>query len=119
VRRRGAFARNGVPLAGSQALYVDGGWRGSVPVQAGLDVVTALDVRWQSGMLVNPGVLTMGGTAATGTLGLSWRHRGRALEPFVRAQGGNLRQRLGRNGLPLADSDFFGMTVGVLLSTPF
>lgn len=119
VRRRGAFARNGVPLAGSQALYVDGGWRGSVPVQAGLDVVTALDVRWQSGMLVNPGVLTMGGTAATGTLGLSWRHRGRALEPFVRAQGGNLRQRLGRNSLPLADSDFFGMTVGVLLSTPF
>jgi hypothetical protein len=119
LRRRGTFARDGNPLEGSQGYYVDGGWRGSVPVQAGLDVVTALDLRWQSGMLVNPGVLTMGGTAATGTLGLSWRHRGRALEPFVRAQGGNLRQRLGRSGLPLADSDFFGMSVGVLLSTPF
>jgi hypothetical protein len=65
-----------------------------------------------------PESFTPGG-AVRATLGLSWRHRGRALEPFVRAQGGNLRQRLGRNGLPLADSDFFGMTVGVLLSTPF
>lgn len=119
VRRRQPFQRDGVALAGSDATYVDGGVRTSVPLVSRLDLTTALDARWQSGMRVAPGVLTMGGFAGAGTLGLSWRGAQGTLQPFVRAQGGNLRQRLGPEMPPVADGDFFGMTFGVVFSRGF
>ncbi len=119
VRRRQPFARDGAALAGSDATYVDGGVRASVPLVSRLDVTTALDVRWQSGMRVAPGMLTMGGVAGVGTVGLSWRGGSTTVQPFVRAQGGNLRQRLGPGAPPVADGDFFGMTAGLLFSRSF
>lgn len=119
LRQRQPFRRDGEPLVGSEALYVDGGVRASVPLVSRLDVTTALDARWQSGMRVAPGVLTMGGFAGVATLGLSWRGTSWTLQPFARAQGGNLRQRLGPEALPLADSDFFGVTMGALFAWRF
>ncbi len=119
VRNRRPFQREGVPLAGSDATYVDGGVRASVPLVSRLDVTTALDARWQSGMRVAPGVLTMGGTAGVATLGLSWRGGSWTLQPYARAQGGNLRQRLGPGAPPLADSDYFGTSVGALFAWRF
>jgi len=119
VRRRQPFERDGGALVGSEATYVDGGVRASIPLLSRLDVTTALDARWQSGMRVAPGVLTMGGVAGVGTLGLSWRSGSSTIQPFVRAQGGNLRQRLGPDVAPVADGDFFGMTFGLLFSRSF
>ena len=118
VRSRGAFARDGITVEGTDATYVDGGLRVGVPVGRRTDVFTALTGRWHSGLDIDEGLPTAAVTAVGATLGLSRRlSPAVSLQPFVRGQIGTVTAGGTATGRP--EADFTGFGGGVVLVTRF
>jgi len=90
---RAAYARDGRTAAGSSGHYVAGGARAAVPLAPGTALIVGSEGRWQSGLAVNEGLPTAGVQALNFTLGLSARRGLLTLQPYVRAQAGQLHQR--------------------------
>lgn len=116
-RWRAPFARDGITVTGSDAQYLDGGVRATVPVRPSLDVVLGSDVRWHSGLGVESGLPGAGVTSALVLAGLRVRARRLSWQPFVRAQGGRLRLR--DAGRTTASEAITGVTGGMIAVVRF
>ncbi len=90
---RAPYARDGRTATGSSGHYLASGVRVAVPLAPGSALIVGSEGRWHSGLAVNEGLPTAGVLAANMTVGLSARRGRLTLQPYVRAQAGELRQR--------------------------
>jgi hypothetical protein len=89
-RWRTPFSRDGVRVEGSSGNYLDAGLRGTLPLAGRVDLVTALDGRWHTGLDLDDALTTAGVTGGALTLGLSRAVGAVTVQPFVRGQAGRL-----------------------------
>ncbi len=115
-RFRSRFERDGVEVAGTSGNYLDGGLRTSVPLTRTLDLLLTGDGRWHTGLAINQGLATSGVISGGGTLGLIKRAGTFSIQPYMRAQGGQLRPRV--TGTTPTTS-FFGGSAGLVIVTRF
>lgn len=112
ARRRGAFERDGESRSGSEASGFDAGFRSSMPIWRTVDVLVASDFRLQSGSRMDlGGLMSMGGRAASLTIGANARRSALAAQPFVRLQRGMLKAGGGGDDR----GSFSGAAVGMML----
>ncbi|MGQ0650196.1 MAG: DUF2437 domain-containing protein [Gemmatimonadaceae bacterium] len=112
---RAAYARDGITADQSSGRYLEGGIRGVRPVSRAADIVLATSGRWHSGLGVERTLATSGVLSADATLGFRMRRGLLALQPFARAQAGQLRWRKsGAEGSGVA-----GMSGGIVLQGRF
>lgn len=117
VRWRAPYARDGVRVAGSDATYLDGGLRTSVPLTPALDVFGAFGGRYSTGLDPGGGLPTSAYLAGDLTAGLSRRLTTRlTAQPFLRAQVGRVRGRGVDTG---QDAPFRGGIAGLTVLTRF
>ena len=114
-RFRSQFERDGVKVNGSSANYIDGGMRTSMPLRRSLDLLITADGRYHSGLALNQGIATASVVSGGGTLGLIARAGNFSLQPYLRAQAGQLSAR----GSAAPSTSFTGGSVGFLVVTRF
>ncbi|MBK9979852.1 MAG: hypothetical protein IPP20_18410 [Gemmatimonadetes bacterium] len=113
---RAAYARDGRTAAGSSGQYLAGGVRAALPLTMTSDVIMAGEGRWHSGLGVDEGMPTAGVRSASLTLGIDGRRGLLSLQPYVRAQAGQLHQR--GSGDDVRPS-FVGLAGGLVLVSRF
>lgn len=116
-RYRTPYSRDGKEVAGTSAMYVDGGVRTSVPLSSDTDLLVTGDGRWHSGLEINQGIATAGVVSGGSTLGLVHRRGALSFQPYVRAQAGSLRPRLATGTAP--GTSFLGGSAGLIIVTRF
>jgi hypothetical protein len=116
-RWRAPYARDGVTVNASSGSYVDIGTRGAVRVTPSIDIFSALDGRWHSGLGVDQGLPTAGVRSGSVTLGGSARRGPVTAQPYVRLQAGSLSQRGAEIAVPR--QGFAGVVPGFVLFTRF
>ena len=117
ARYRSDYSRDGVSVANTNGVYLDGGVRTTVPMSARTDVVLALDGRHHTGLAIDEGLPTSGVTSGTFTLGLSRRVGGVAIQPFARGTLGAVNARgRARNR---QQADFSGFAGGLVIISRF
>ena len=113
---RSPYARDGVRVANTRTLYLNGGVRTLVPLAPGRDAFVGADVRYSSGIATGGGLTTTWYTAGALTAGESQRDGRLVAQPYVRGQIGSV---VGR-GLDLThDATFRGGAAGLTLLTRF
>jgi hypothetical protein len=117
ARWRAPFARDGVRVTGSDGTYLDGGLRTVLPLRHALDLVTALDGRWHSGLAIDAGLPAARALVGSATLGLAWRRGRFSLQPWARLQTGSVGAR--DDARPGARSSLLGRSLGLALVTRF
>ncbi len=80
------------------------------------DVIMAGEGRWHSGLGVDEGMPTAGVRSASLTLGIDGRRGLLSLQPYVRAQAGQLHQRGSGNDVR---PSFVGLAGGLVLVSRF
>jgi hypothetical protein len=115
-RLRTPYRRDGARVGGSQAVYLDGGLRTTVPVTPGFDAFAAADVRYSSGLAAGGGIATAFYTAGALTAGVSRRLGALTAQPFARAQVGRVRGRGPDRG---TSAPVRGAAAGLTLLTRF
>lgn len=116
-RWRAPFSREGRTVERSSGQYLEAGLRAVLPWGLGRDLVLASDARVHSGLGVDQGLPTAGVIGGAVTAGIQLTRGLRSLQPFVRAQGGSLRQRAAL--VPTATQGFFGVGGGVVFVSRF
>ncbi len=116
-RWRAPYARDGATVERSSGQYLEGGARMVLPWKSGRDVVVSTDARWHSGLGVDQGLPTAGVTSGSVSVALQLARGLLSFQPFVRAQGGELRQRAAI--FPTANTRFMGVGGGVVIVTRF
>lgn len=115
-RSRAAFTRDSALVVGTSATYVDGGMRVSVPVARSVDLLITMDGRWHTGLAATTGLATSGVIAGGGTVALVTDAGVFSIQPYLRAQGGSLRDR----GAPATSATpFTGASVGLIVVARF
>ncbi|MBA3917794.1 MAG: hypothetical protein C0516_04310 [Gemmatimonas sp.] len=115
-RFRTRYERDGREVAGTSGNYFDGGLRTSIPLSGSTDLLFTGDGRMHSGLAINQGLATSGVISGGGTLGLVHRAGTFTIQPYLRAQGGQLRPRITGTAPRTA---FFGGTAGLVIATRF
>lgn len=115
-RFRTRYERDGREVAGTSGNYFDGGLRTSIPLSGSTDLLFTGDGRVHSGLAINQGLATSGVISGGGTLGLVHRAGTFTIQPYLRAQGGQLRPRITGTAPRTA---FFGGTAGLVIATRF
>lgn len=115
-RFRTRYERDGREVAGTSGNYFDGGLRTSIPLSGSTDLLFTGDGRVHSGLAINQGLATSGVVSGGGTLGLVHRAGTFSIQPYLRAQGGQLRPRITGTAPRTA---FFGGTAGLVIATRF
>jgi hypothetical protein len=115
-RYRTRYERDGREVAGTSGNYFDGGLRTSIPLSGSTDLLFTGDGRMHSGLAINQGLATSGVISGGGTLGLVHRAGTFTIQPYLRAQGGQLRPRITGTAPRTA---FFGGTAGLVIATRF
>jgi hypothetical protein len=115
-RYRTRYERDGREVAGTSGNYFDGGLRTSIPISGSTDLLFTGDGRMHSGLAINQGLATSGVISGGGTLGLVHRAGTFTIQPYLRAQGGQLRPRITGTAPRTA---FFGGTAGLVIATRF
>ena len=115
-RFRTRYERDGREVAGTSGNYFDGGLRTSIPISGSTDLLFTGDGRMHSGLAINQGLATSGVISGGGTLGLVHRAGTFTIQPYLRAQGGQLRPRITGTAPRTA---FFGGTAGLVIATRF
>lgn len=116
-RWRAPFARDGRTVERSSGQYLEAGLRAVLPWGLGRDLVLSSDARLHSGLGVDQGLPTAGVVGGSLTAGLQLTRGLRSLQPFVRMQGGSLRQRAAL--VPTATQGFFGFGSGIVFVSRF
>jgi hypothetical protein len=112
-RWRARFARDGVTVPGSSGNYLDAGVRATLPLAARTDLFTALDGRLHTGLDLDDALTTAGVAGGALTLGLSRAAGPVTVQPFARAQAGQLRFAR------LASASYTGASAGLTILTRF
>ncbi len=116
-RWRAPYARDGVTVERSSGQYVEGGVRMVLPWQRDRDIILSTDARWHSGLGVDQGLPTAGVTSGSVALALQLSRGLLSFQPFVRAQGGELRQRAAV--VPSDIQRFLGVGGGLVIINRF
>ncbi len=116
-RRRAPFERDGKRVAKSSGQYLDGGVRAAVAIGPQRDLILGADTRLHAGLGVDEGLPTSGVASGSLSVGVEVRRGLLSLQPYVRAQGGVLRQR-GSGSLAPSQS-FRGIAGGLVAVTRF
>lgn len=115
-RWRAPYLRDGVRVAESNAHYLEGGVRTSVPVTLTTDLSMGIDGRLHTGLGVDLGLPSAGVASAGGMLMLDMRHGQFNIQPYVRMQAGALSQR---NSASSSTPSFYGASTGIVVVTRF
>ena len=116
-RRRAPFERDGKRVAKSSGQYFDGGVRASVGIGPQRDLILGADTRLHAGLGVDEGLPTSGVASGSLSAGVEVRRGLLSLQPYVRAQGGVLRQR--GSGSVAPSQSFRGIAGGLVAVTRF
>ncbi len=116
-RWRAPYARDGLTIERSSGQYLEGGVRAVVPWKRGRDVVLTSDARWHSGLGVDQGLPTAGVTSGSVSAALQIARGLLSIQPFIRAQGGALRQP--GAAVPLGAQRFLGVGGGLVIVNRF
>ncbi len=116
-RRRAPFERDGKRVAKSSGQYLDGGVRAAVAIGPQRDLILGADTRLHAGLGVDEGLPTSGVASGSLSVGVEVRRGLLSLQPYVRAQGGVLRQR--GSGLVAPSQSFRGIAGGLVAVTRF
>lgn len=113
---RSSYARDGITVSGSDGQYLEGGFRGALPVRNRIDLVVGSSARWHSGLSTDQGLATIGVRGVDATLGVRARAGWAAVQPFVRSQVGSLQSRNDAGG---PRGRFVGLTSGLVIQRRF
>ena len=116
-RSRAPFSRDGKRVAKSSGQYFDGGVRAAVGVGSQRDLIVGADTRLHAGLGVDQGLPTSGVASGSLSVGLEQRRGLLSFQPYVRAQGGVLRQRGVGSSAP--SQSFSGISGGLVAVTRF
>lgn len=116
-RYRAPFLRDGVRVGNSSGQYFDSGVRAARSLGSSRDLIVGLDARLHTGLGVDQGLPTSGVASGSVSAGVEFRRGLMFVQPYLRAQGGVLRQR----GIgPSAPSQGFqGFGFGLVAVTRF
>jgi len=89
-RYRSSFSQAGTAVEGSSGNYLDAGLRAVWGVSPSLGILTALNARHQTGLSVDNSLATAAVAGGGATLGLVLGRGGATVQPFLRAQAGQL-----------------------------
>ena len=111
-RFRSKFTQDGSAVAGSSGNYLDAGMRAVWGASPSLGILTAVNARHQTGLSVDNSLVTAAVASGGATLGLVVGTGGATLQPFVRAQAGQLDTGGDKTSIT-------GFAVGVSLAKSF
>lgn len=116
-RWRAPFARDGRTVERSSGQYVEAGIRAVVPWGRMRDLILSTDARWHSGLGVDQGLPTAGVTSASASAAVQFTRGLLSVQPFARAQLGQLRQRAAI--VPTDGQSFLGIGGGLVIVSRF
>lgn len=116
-RWRAPFARDGRTVERSSGQYVEAGARAVLPWGRMRELILATDARWHSGLGVDQGLPTAGVTSASASAAVQFTRGLLSVQPFARAQVGQLRQRAAL--LPAEGQTFMGVGAGLVIVSRF
>ncbi|MBL0172905.1 MAG: hypothetical protein IPP90_19805 [Gemmatimonadaceae bacterium] len=116
-RRRAPFSRDGQSVAKSSGQYFDAGVRAAVAMGPQRDLILGADSRLHAGLGVDEGLPTSGVASGGLSAGLEIRRGLLSFQPYVRAQGGVLKQRGVGSSAP--SQSFNGLAGGLVAVTRF
>lgn len=116
-RWRAPFARDGRTVERSSGQYVEAGVRAVLPWGRMRDLILATDARWHSGLGVDQGLPTAGVTSASASVAVQYTRGLLSVQPFARAQVGQLRQRAAL--VPDDGQSFLGIGAGLVIVSRF
>jgi hypothetical protein len=116
-RWRAPYSRDGKTVERSSGQYLDAGTRAVLPWGPQRGVILSADARWHSGLGVDQGLPTAGVTSGALSAGLQIERGLLSFYPYVRAQGGSLRQRSAQ--VESGSQSFLGAGGGLVIVSRF
>lgn len=116
-RWRAPFLRDGSTVKNSSGQYLDSGIRGALSLGPNRDFILGVDTRLHAGLGVDQGLPTSGVASGGLSAGVEIRRSLMFVQPYVRAQGGVLRQR--GVGPDAPTQSFTGFGLGVVAIARF